>query len=128
MRDKLENDIKNRSSITKFGGDSIRQSPHGSARGDRKSNGGSAFNSTRKSVNDASRNETIDSIPATDMAAIKKMRQSMAVNLGQQALDNKSVRGSIARASVSFKIADGTEAGDLVIENERLKSTLMILN
>ena len=52
----------------------------------------------------------------------------MAVNLGQQALDNKSVRGSIARASVSFKIADGTEAGDLVIENERLKSTLMILN
>ena len=29
---------------------------------------------------------------------------------------------------MSFKIADGTEAGDLVIENERLKSTLMILN
>lgn len=79
-------------------------------------------------MNDASRNDTVDSIPITDMAAIKKMRQSMAVNLGQQALDNKSVRNSIARASVSFKIADGTEAGDLVIENERLKSTLMILN
>ena len=29
---------------------------------------------------------------------------------------------------MSFKIADGTESGDLVIENERLKSTLMILN
>ena len=37
---------------------------------------------------------------------------------------SNSVRKSIERASVSFKLADGTEAGDIVIENERLKSTL----
>ena len=29
---------------------------------------------------------------------------------------------------MSFQLADGTEAGDIVIENERLKSTLAILN
>ena len=40
----------------------------------------------------------------------------------------KVVRKSIERASVSFQLADGTEAGDIVIENERLKSTLQIMN
>ena len=39
-----------------------------------------------------------------------------------------SIRKSIARASVSFNLADGTEAGDLVIDNERLKTTIAILN
>ena len=52
----------------------------------------------------------------------------MSINHSEQVTTNKSIRHSIARASVSFKIADGTESGDLVIENERLKSTLMILN
>lgn len=32
------------------------------------------------------------------------------------------------RASAAFQMSDGTEAGDLVIENERLKNTLLILN
>ena len=38
------------------------------------------------------------------------------------------MKNSIKRASVAFKVADGTEAGSVVIENERLKSTLAILN
>ena len=38
------------------------------------------------------------------------------------------MRKSIARASMSFNLKDGTEAGDLVIENDRLKTTIMILN
>ena len=39
-----------------------------------------------------------------------------------------NVRSSIARASMSFNLKDGTEAGDLVIENDRLKTTVQILN
>jgi hypothetical protein len=35
---------------------------------------------------------------------------------------------SILKASAAFQIGDGTKAGDVVIENERLKHTLMILN
>ena len=34
----------------------------------------------------------------------------------------------MARASVAFQMNDGSQAGELVIENERLKSTLLILN
>ena len=53
LRDKLENDIKSRPSVSKFasGAGSIRASPHGKSRQsiDQKS-GGSAF-SNRKSVN-----------------------------------------------------------------------------
>jgi len=32
------------------------------------------------------------------------------------------------RASVAFELKDGTEAGDMIIENERLKTTLGLLN
>ena len=38
------------------------------------------------------------------------------------------VRKSVARASVSFNLAHGTEAGDLVIENDRLKTSVAIIN
>ena len=37
---------------------------------------------------------------------------------------SKTVRKSIERASISFKLDDGTEAGEVIIENERLKSTI----
>ena len=43
-------------------------------------------------------------------------------------MESSKARQSIARASVNFTLNDGTEAGDLIIENERLKTTLMILN
>jgi hypothetical protein len=39
-----------------------------------------------------------------------------------------SVRDSIRRASVKFEMNDGSHAGDLVLENERLKTTLVVLN
>lgn len=35
-----------------------------------------------------------------------------------------AARASISRASLSFQLPDGAEAGDLVIENERLKTTI----
>jgi len=38
-----------------------------------------------------------------------------------------SVKDSIARASVKFELQGGTDAGELVIENERLKTTIMVL-
>lgn len=53
-------------------------------------------------------------------------------NTGQFAslgkLGDNNTKNSIARASVAYKIESGTEAGDLIIENDRLKSTLGILN
>lgn len=39
----------------------------------------------------------------------------------------ESVADTIARASSKFQMGDGTEAGSLVIENERLKTTIMVL-
>jgi hypothetical protein len=39
-----------------------------------------------------------------------------------------NVRDSIRRASTKFELNDGTAAGDLVLENERLKTTLTVLN
>jgi glycine cleavage system aminomethyltransferase T len=39
-----------------------------------------------------------------------------------------TIRKSIARASVNFTLADGTEAGDVLIENERLKTSVDIVN
>ena len=59
---------------------------------------------------------------------MRTIRKSMAITATQFGKDSNKVRDSIKRASVSFKLEGGTEAGDLVIENERLKSTLMILN
>ena len=59
---------------------------------------------------------------------MRVMRRSMAITAKEFGSNSGSIRNSINRASVSFKLAGGTEAGDLVIENERLKSTLMILN
>ena len=41
---------------------------------------------------------------------------------------SKTVRKSIERASISFKLDDGTEAGEVIIENERLKSTIQFMN
>lgn len=56
------------------------------------------------------------------------MRKTMAVDSTASNNQRKSVMNSIARASVKFELKDGTEAGELVIENERLKTTIMVLN
>ena len=119
LRDKLENDIRNRQPLSKFVPDDYSSQ--------RKSGG---HNSQRKSTAKASPHQMseVSSIQPTDMNALKQIRKSMAINAADHQQTTKSIRHSIARASVSFKIADGTESGDLVIENERLKSTLMILN
>ena len=47
---------------------------------------------------------------------------------GIGSLGDKNTKNSMARASVAYKLEDGTEAGDLIIENDRLKSTIEILN
>ena len=65
---------------------------------------------------------------------LQKVRESILINeprgIEKTANSKKrmSVRESIAQASCSFKLREGTEAADLVIENERLKTTLQILN
>ena len=46
-------------------------------------------------------------------------------NLTKKDLD--SVQKTVGRASIKFQMKDGTEAGDLVIENERLKTTVLLL-
>ena len=58
---------------------------------------------------------------------VTEVRKSVvASGLGQQKAS--SIRKSIARASVSFSLADGTEAGDVLIENDRLKTSVAILS
>ena len=52
----------------------------------------------------------------------------MAVNPRELNKTRESVRNTINRASMKFELADGTQAGDLVIENERLKTSIMVLN
>lgn len=65
---------------------------------------------------------------------LQKVRESILISepRGIEKTSNPkkrmSVRESIAQASSSFKLREGTEAADLVIENERLKTTLQILN
>lgn len=49
-----------------------------------------------------------------------------AAGLGK--IGDNNTKNSMARASVAYKLEDGTEAGDLIIENDRLKSTVGILN
>ena len=59
---------------------------------------------------------------------MKQMRKSMALNPNQNSAARQSVANTIARASMKFELKDGTEAGELVIENDRLKTTIMVLN
>ena len=39
----------------------------------------------------------------------------------------KTIGDTIGRASVKFELKDGSQAGELVIENERLKTSIMVL-
>ena len=59
---------------------------------------------------------------------MKQMRKSMALNPNQNSAARQSVANTIARASMKFELKDGTEAGELVIANDRLKTTIMVLN
>lgn len=59
---------------------------------------------------------------------MREFRKSMAVDTAKSFAQQQSVRNTVARASVAFNAGGGTQAGELVIENERLKSTLLILN
>ena len=69
-------------------------------------------------------------------AKLARQRQTVAVTKDQQveiiekvtSNSNTRVRKSIANAGKAFELNDGTQAGDLVIENDRLKTTIQILN
>jgi hypothetical protein len=63
---------------------------------------------------------------AIPKSALQKERVSVAPSFGGIKAEN--ARQSIARASMSFKISDSAEQGQLSIENDRLKTTLTILN
>ena len=51
----------------------------------------------------------------------------MAVPSDNLSKVRNSVKQTLARASVKFELKDGSEAGSLVIENERLKTTILVL-
>ena len=61
-------------------------------------------------------------------ASPDRLRQSMRASLAQNQNAQASLRNTITRAEKSFKIGETTEAGDVIIENERLKNTVEILN
>ena len=58
---------------------------------------------------------------------MQQFRQSMMVDAKQVSGSRTSVVKSIARASTRFELQDGTDAGQMKIENERLKTTIMVL-
>lgn len=55
-------------------------------------------------------------------------QSSSASSAGQKARDLQAIANTIRRASVNFTLKDGSDAGGLVIENERLQTTTQILN
>ena len=66
----------------------------------------------------------------TNMANFRKsIRESMSSNASpaQTKTMRKSITNTIHRASVKFELKDGSDAGNLAIENERLKTTIMVL-
>ena len=69
------------------------------------------------------------SLNEATLGKMREMRKSISFEMKAQfGNTNKSAKSSIQRASVCFQLSKGTEAADIVIENERLKSTLDILN
>ena len=65
----------------------------------------------------------LDSKPAN----MKQFRASMAIDSNAINKQRATVANTIARASLKFQLKDETEQGSLVIENERLKTTIMVL-
>ena len=106
----------------------------------------SSFSSPKKSIVEKERLSVMRSANSSQMkvrpSAIpsnvpsnKQLRQSMMISPQKQERMStaqfgaaSNARQSIARASMSFKISDSAEAGQMSIENDRLKTTLDILN
>ena len=57
---------------------------------------------------------------------MRKMRQSMAVKPEDAEKTRVSLTNSIQRASLKYQHKDGADSGELMIENERLKTALML--
>ena len=58
----------------------------------------------------------------------KTLRKTVTItSIGKTSIDRQSVANTIARASMKFQMAEGQEQGELVIENERLKTSIMVL-
>lgn len=69
-------------------------------------------------------NLTVDSIMNGDM---KKLRQSIAIRPADINKQRATVANTLARASMRFELKDGNDAGEVLIENERLKTSILIL-
>ena len=127
LREKLENELK-RPPSSKV--PSENQSVGRSSKQSRKSTSGiGAYGNSPDKKLEAERQKIRKSIAESTVGKMREFRKSMKVD---QNISNKlreSVSNSMARASVSFKTTrGGADSGELVIENERLKSTLLILN
>ena len=90
---------------------------------------GSSPGKADSSFNRSDGEEIRNLVSDATLGKMREMRKSISYQIKDSMIgQNKARETSIKRASVSFSLAEGTEAGDIVIENNRLKSTLEILN
>ena len=67
---------------------------------------------------------TLESAANGDM---KKLRQSIAIRPEEMNKQRQTVANTLARASMRFELKNGSDAVEVLIENERLKTKIMIL-
>jgi hypothetical protein len=58
-----------------------------------------------------------DALGDVTLGKMREMRKSIAIDQHELFSNNLSAKKSIQRASVSFQLAPGTEAGGVIIEN-----------
>lgn len=63
-----------------------------------------------------------------DSQSWQNLRDHISDSMSVPQNDLKKARRTIERASQSFRMEKGKEAADMVLENERLRTTLMVLN
>lgn len=66
--------------------------------------------------------------PSSHMDNMRNFRASMKANPGAINQQRASVANTLARASQKFSLDGGTDAAALVVENERLKTTIHVLS
>ena len=64
------------------------------------------------------------SMTEAELKKLKSIRENMAIETANAEKAHLAARASISRASEQFSLSEGVQAGDLIIENERLKATI----
>jgi len=63
-----------------------------------------------------------------DNASWQNIRDQISESMKNPQIDLTEAHKTIQRASLSFKVEHGKETADIVMENERMRTSLMILN